>query len=483
MEEKRIYKRNIWCFPLGTVGRDMVYVIVSNFLLTYIMFTRELTNTQLGAITAIMVAARIFDALNDPIMGNIIECTRSKWGKFKPWLVIGALSTSLVIAFLFNTRLQGWAFIWAFGIAYFAFSITYTMNDISYWGMIPALSRDGGARDAFTSRATLFAGIGNGLASVAIPVFTTGAMAIGGNTQTSYGIMAIIIGILSPLFLLFTVLFVKENRDDMKTTPAPVSLKKIVKTITGNDLLVWISICFLIQETGSMIIAGGMGSTYIYFTYGYRGGLYSTFTLVGMSATAFLMIFYPAIVKRLGRVKLMAWLLILSIIGYAMMLLSPGLGFWMLVIGFMCASFGQYGYYLIMMISIINTVEYNEYKFGTRDEAIIASLRPFLSKLSSALIVLITSGSYMLFGITEFTNKISSFESLASKGSISEEEKLTEIEKVLATVDPGKTSGILYIMVILSVVMMAVSFFIYKAKYKLDEAEYDRICKEIESRK
>ncbi|WP_026652271.1 MFS transporter [Butyrivibrio proteoclasticus] len=475
-------RRNIWCFPLGTVGRDMVYVIVSNFLLTYIMFTRELTNGQLGAITAIMVAARIFDALNDPIMGNIIECTRTKWGKFKPWLVAGAISTSLVIAFLFNTKLQGWAFITAFGIAYFAFSITYTMNDISYWGMIPALSRDSGARDAITSRATLFAGIGNGLASVVIPVFTTGAMAIGGNTQSSYGIMAIIIGILSPLFLLFTVLFVKENRDDMKTKPAPVSLKKILKTITGNDQLVWISVCFLIQETGSMIIAGGLGSTYIYFTYGYKGGLYSTFTLVGMSATAFLMIFYPVIAGKLGRKKLMGWLLILSVAGYAMMLVSPKIGFWLLVIGFMCASFGQYGYYLIMMISIINTVEYNEYKFGTRDEAIIASLRPFLTKLSSALIVMITSGSYMLFGITQFTNKISYFENLASKGAITEDQKLEEIDKVLATVDGGKSTGILLVMVILSLILMAVSYFIYKKKYTLDEEEYKRICKEIDDR-
>ena len=109
-------KRNLWCFPLGTIGRDMVYALVANFLLTYIMFTRTLTKAQLAAITAIMVAARIFDALNDPIMGNIIERTRTKWGKFKPWLIAGALSTTLVIVFLFNVRLQGWPFIIAFGI-------------------------------------------------------------------------------------------------------------------------------------------------------------------------------------------------------------------------------------------------------------------------------------------------------------------------------------------------------------------------------
>ena len=110
MNENSARRKNLWCFPVGTVGRDMVYVLISNFLLTFILFTRELTASQLAAITGIMVAARVFDALNDPIMGNIIERTRTKWGKFKPWLLAGALSTTVVIVVLFNMNLQGWPF-------------------------------------------------------------------------------------------------------------------------------------------------------------------------------------------------------------------------------------------------------------------------------------------------------------------------------------------------------------------------------------
>ena len=488
MDNAKITKRNLWCFPIGTIGRDMVYVLVSNFLLTYIMFTRELTNSQLGAITAIMVAARIFDGLNDPIMGNIIERTRSRYGKFKPWLVAGALSTTAVIVFLFNTDLAGWAFITAFGISYFAFSITYTMNDIAYWGMIPALSRDGGTRDTFTSRATLFAGIGNALASIAIPLFTTGAMALGGSTKSGYGMVSIIIGILAPTILLVTIFGVRENRDDMNTPPTPISLKKIVSTITGNDQLLAIALCFLIQETGSMLIVGGMGSTYIYFMYGYRGGLYSTFTLVGLSATAFLMIFYPMLAKKFGRMKLMGGLAVISVVGAVMMLSSRALGtsmtgFWILAIGYMLNGFGQYGYYLIMMISILNTVEYNEYKYGTRDEAIIASLRPFLTKLASALVVMITSLTYMIFGVTEYTNQISSYENKAASGAITDAEKLDAIDSVLSTVDRSQTDGLLFVMVILATGFMLLSYFIYKKNYKLDEDEYDRICRELEAKK
>jgi len=132
-------KRNLICYPLGTIGRDALYALINSYLLTFVLFTRTLDAAQIAAITGIMIAARVFDALNDPIMGNLIERTRSKYGKFKPWLAAGALSTSIVIYLMFNVPLQGWAFVWFFGVMYFAFSITYTMNDIAYWGMIPAL--------------------------------------------------------------------------------------------------------------------------------------------------------------------------------------------------------------------------------------------------------------------------------------------------------------------------------------------------------
>ncbi|MDD5897318.1 MAG: MFS transporter, partial [Clostridia bacterium] len=150
MSQQSDTKRNLWMFPLGTVGRDMSYALFTNFILTYILFTRSLTAAQLSAVTAIMVAARVFDALNDPIMGNIIERTRTRFGKFKPWLAIGAVSTSLVVYFTFNTQLQGWHFILFFGVVYFLHSITYTMHDISYWGMVAALGSDADARNRFT---------------------------------------------------------------------------------------------------------------------------------------------------------------------------------------------------------------------------------------------------------------------------------------------------------------------------------------------
>lgn len=490
-EELKIRKKNLIMYPLGTIGRDMIYNLFTNFILTFILFTRKLDAAQLAAITAIIVGARVFDALNDPIMGNIIERTRTKWGKFKPWLAIGIVSTSIVVYLAFNTNLQGWSFIWFFGVIYFMYSITFTMHDISYWGMIPSLGTDSHVRNQFTSRATLFAGIGGAIAGFLIPRFTTGAGTIGGSASYAYGRIALVICIIAPLFLCFTIFGVRENRDYNKEKVPPVSFKKIFGTIGGNDQLLWIALIFLVQQIGNGLALGGLGSTYIYFDLGYQGGYYSNFSTFGLAATAVLMVLYPAISQKINRKPLMAIMILVSAIGYIAMFVigtfmpsaNASLKCWLFTAGYMLANFGQYSFYLIMMISILNTVEYNELKHGERDEAIIASLRPFLTKLSSALVAVLTYVFYIVFGVLNYTNEISKFEQLTSMGEMTEAQKLGNIAGVITNVQSGQKLGLLVCITVVPFIFMFVSYILYKKHYKLDEDEYTRICGELQARR
>lgn len=490
-EELKIRKKNLIMYPLGTIGRDMIYNLFTNFILTFILFTRKLDAAQLAAITAIIVGARVFDALNDPIMGNIIERTRTKWGKFKPWLAIGIVSTSIVVYLAFNTNLQGWSFIWFFGVIYFMYSITFTMHDISYWGMIPSLGTDSHVRNQFTSRATLFAGIGGAIAGFLIPRFTTGAGTIGGSASYAYGRIALVICIIAPLFLCFTIFGVRENRDYNKEKVPPVSFKKIFGIIGENDQLLWIALIFLVQQMGNGLALGGLGSTYIYFDLGYQGGYYSNFSTFGLAATAVLMVLYPAISQKINRKPLMAIMILVSAIGYIAMFVigafmpsaNASLKCWLFTAGYMLANFGQYSFYLIMMISILNTVEYNELKHGERDEAIIASLRPFLTKLSSALVAVLTYVFYIVFGVLNYTNEISKFEQLTSMGEMTEAQKLGNIAGVITNVQSGQKLGLLVCITVVPFIFMFVSYILYKKHYKLDEDEYTRICGELQARR
>ena len=489
MDNKSVDRKNLILFPLGTFGRDMIYALVTNFLLSFIMFTQNLNASQLFAITLIMIGARVFDALNDPVMGNIIERTRTKWGKFKPWLIAGIIFTFFVVYSMFNNPFEGWAFVVTFAILYFMYSIAYTMHDISYWGMIPALSRNAEMRNKFTSRTTLVAGIGGTLANILIPMLTTGALAIGGSAKTAYGRIALLVGLVAPLFLLFTVIGVKEDRHDMDEKAPPVSFKKIISTVKNNDQLRWSCLYLLMQQVGNLLPLSGLAATYIYFEFGYSGGLFSIYTTLGMLPTAFLMIFYPALSKRWGRRALLKALSVIALFGYALSLItglvlsSSNMKFAFLTAGYMASNFGQYGLYLIAMISILNTVEYNEYKNGARDEAIIASMRPFFTKLSTAITVLIATGSYILFGILEYTNSISDYENLATRGLIGEEEKLRGIESVIRSATSGEANALLITMCILPAVLLIISSFIYLKKYNLDEKHYDDICASLEEKR
>ena len=215
-----------------------------------------------------------------------------------------------------------------------------------------------------------------------------------------------------------------------------------------------------------------------------------------MSVTALLMIFYPAISRKVPRKKLMKILLRVALAGYAIMLvpgvlmhagamkvLGMDLKFLLITIGYMVANFGQYGYYLILMISIINTVEYNEYIHGTRDESIITSMRPFLTKLASALTVVITSVTYMLTGVTQYTKEISDLENQAAASAITEAEKLSEIHALLQNVTHGQAMALLLVMIVLPLALMALSYVLYVKHYTLDEPEYDRICAELKVRR
>ena len=106
--EKRLLSRNKWTYSLGGIGRDMIYQLVATFFITYIQFSGlNLTAAQFSVIGVLLVVGRVFDGINDPIMGGIVENTRSKWGKFKPWIFLGALLTGIAVVLMFNYLQDG----------------------------------------------------------------------------------------------------------------------------------------------------------------------------------------------------------------------------------------------------------------------------------------------------------------------------------------------------------------------------------------
>lgn len=495
-ELKKPFTKNMLMFSLGTIGRDFLYFLFNSFLMTFILFTKTIDNKMLTVVGAIIVVARIFDALNDPIMGGIVENTRTKWGKYKPWQLLGAVLTGAVIISVFCVKLDGWSYIGFLAFAYLMFSITFTMNDISYWGMLPSLTSDEHERNKLTSCAQLLASAGIGLASLLIPLFTTGSLAKWG-APTGYKVIGIISAVLMVLFQLFTILGVKEKPlPPIKPDKSDkLTLKKMFQTIAKNDQLLWCALIMLIFSIGTGVVGGGLLTMYVYFEFGYEGG----YTLLiglgyGIISTLFTAT-YPWLSKKFGRNKVLYSAGIATIFGYALMLIfalaiptgAPKSSEWfakfiLIALAYTFIGYGA-GFYMIMVINMANTVEYNEWKYGQRNESLIFSLRPFTAKLSSALTQALVIGVYAVASITTYTNAISNIENEASKNLITNKVKMEKITEIINKVSLQDRQILVSCMCIIPIVFMIVALILYKKKCTLSETRLAEMVKETEARK
>lgn len=495
-ELKKPFTKNMLMFSLGTIGRDFLYFLFNSFLMTFILFTKTIDNNMLTAVGAIIVVARIFDALNDPIMGGIVENTRTKWGKYKPWQLLGAVLTGAVIISVFCVKLDGWAFVGFLAFAYLMFSITFTMNDISYWGMLPSLTSDEHERNKLTSCAQLLASAGVGLASLLIPLFTTGSLAKWG-APTGYKVIGIISAVLMVLFQLFTILGVKEKPlPPIKPDKSDrLTLKKMFQTIAKNDQLLWCALIMLIFSTGTSVVGSGLLTMYVYFEFGYEGG----YTLLvgigyGIISTLFTAT-YPWLSKKFGRNKVLYSAGVAIILGFILMLIfalaiptgAPKSSAWftkfiLIAIAYTIVGYGM-GFYMIMVINMANTVEYNEWKYGQRNESLIFSLRPFTAKLSSALTQALVIGVYAVASITTYTNDISDVENEASKNLITNKVKMEKITEIISKVSLQDRQILAACMCIIPIVFMIVALILYKKKCTLSETRLAEMVRETEARK
>ena len=495
-ELKKPFTKNMLMFSLGTIGRDFLYFLFNSFLMTFILFTKTIDNKMLTVVGAIIVVARIFDALNDPIMGGIVENTRTKWGKYKPWQLLGAVLTGAVIISVFCVKLDGWSYIGFLAFAYLMFSITFTMNDISYWGMLPSLTSDEHERNKLTSCAQLLASAGVGLASLLIPLFTTGSLAKWG-APTGYKVIGIISAVLMVLFQLFTILGVKEKPlPPIKPDKSDrLTLKKMFQTIAKNDQLLWCALIMLIFSIGTGVVGGGLLTMYVYFEFGYEGG----YTLLiglgyGIISTLFTAT-YPWLSKKFGRNKILYSAGIATVFGYALMLIfalaiptgAPKSSEWfakfiLIAVAYTFIGYGA-GFYMIMVINMANTVEYNEWKYGQRNESLIFSLRPFTAKLSSALTQALVIGVYAVASITTYTNAISNIENEASKNLITNKVKMEKITEIINKVSLQDRQILVSCMCIIPIVFMIVALILYKKKCTLSETRLAEMVRETEARK
>jgi melibiose permease/lactose/raffinose/galactose permease len=374
------------------------------------------------------------------------------------------------------------------------FSTTYSLNDIAYWGMLPALSSEPGERHRLVSVSNICAGAGAAVITVFVPMLTAGKNTIGGNALTAYAVISAVVALSFLGFQSLPLAGVKEPRAEADKT---VSLEKLgfkntVLTVVRNDQLLWASAVLLIQGVMSGVGPAGAGISmaYIYLKYGYNGML-MTFSMAGGISSVFVTLLLPKILEKISRKRLLYLSVVATAIGAALLLLSglvlPKEPWWL--------SFGVYAFssafvigggvafYQVLFIDIANTVEYDEWKTGRRSEGLIFSLRPMMTKMASGIVQLIVTVIFLALGITNINRDISDLENAAERLLITPEGKLTKIEGLLDAVPDGKAAALLLCLALIPTVIAIGGYWIYKTKFKLDEEKYAEILKDLEARK
>lgn len=216
-------------FGVGAFGKDLVYALVGNLFMFYMTDVRFVAPAFVGTL---FMVARIWDAFNDPFMGMVVDNTRSKWGKFRPWIMIGTVLNAIVLALMFwNVDFEGNTFLAFCAVLYILWGMTYTIDDIPYWSMVPALTDDENERSQVSAIPRLFASFAWLIVgSFGLKIIDTAG---GGDRKIGFAYFAMMVSVIFVVCSAITVINCKEKvvtKSAEKTTA-----KGMLHVLIAND--------------------------------------------------------------------------------------------------------------------------------------------------------------------------------------------------------------------------------------------------------
>lgn len=462
-EKQQLRGREKFAYGIGAVGKDMVYMLSASYILYYY---QDIMGVSAVAMGIILFAARIFDAFNDPIMGIIVAKTKTRWGKFRPWLFVGTILNAFVLYFMFAAppSLDGGGLVAYAAVTYILWGMTYTMMDIPYWSMIPAFTKSGKEREGLSALARSCAGVGSALISILTVLSVSALGNLFGGTNSNeverlgYKYFALIIAILFVVFITITCVTIREKSSvDMQAA----TVKEMFKALFSNDQAMTIVGAIVMINTALYITSN---LVIYFFKYDFSPASWeANYTLFNTFGGAFqilaMMILFPILRKFMNTIKIfyvcfgMAFVGYLTLVGIAF---SGSSNVYLLLIPafLIMAAIGMLN--VVVTIFLANTVDYGELKNHRRDESVIFSMQTFVVKLASGVAALIASIVIQIFHIQK-----------------------DETAAVLTAVDAGSRIGLRMCMTIMPIVVLLIGLAIFKKHYILTDKKLEEIAGQL----
>lgn len=455
-------------YAFGAFGHDAFYATLSTYFpifVTSVLFTGHANSAKMiGTVSAMLVIIRLIEIAFDPMIGGVVDNTRTRWGKFKPWLLGGGLVSSITLMIIF-TSIGGLAdssdmiYLIVFGIVFVILDIFYSFKDISLWSMLPALSVDSKTRTKFGTVARFGSTLGaQGVIIVVMPLvyfFSQKFSGATGQTQTRAGWFgfAAVIAVVSFLGALTAAFGTKEQKNLIRENTEKTRLRDVFKAIGENDQLMWLGLSYFLFAFG-YVITNSLLLYYFRYVIG-KPGAYSMVGVITAILGIVSVVLFPFMVSLIKRRGVYVGGIALMVVGYIIFMLA-GTNVTAVLIGVAFYFFPYPMIFLAALMTITDSVEYGQLKNGTRNESVTLSVRPLIDKLAGAF----ANGVVML---------------AALQSGMTGNAKPSDIS----------ASGLLQFKMFIfyiPVILIIVAAIVYLTKIKLSEKKHAEIVNELETK-
>ena len=463
-------KNRIWqriAYACGTFGHDVFYAMIGTYFMIFV--TSNLFNSDnqtndaymIGIVTTIILVLRIAELFVDPFIGNIIDKTKTRWGRFKPWVLGGAVIAAVTLAMLFTdfgglTVSNPTLYLIVFAIVYFIMDIFYSAKDVAIWSMIPALSFDSHEREVTATIARIGSVFGAQMVTVIVmPVVLYFSVNQNGGAgdPTGWFAFACIGGGIATLGAIILGLGTHEQENALRENKEETSAKDVLKVLTKNDQLLWMAIAYLVYGIGINIV-----NNFNLYYFIYVIGDATKFSILGVINTVIGLLAvaaFPILTTKFSRRKLFfssIAVMTAALVLYAM----SGTNVTLALVAAGLFTLPQALIFLVVLMTITDSVEYGQLKLGHRDEAVCLCVRPLVDKFAGAVSSGIIGLAAIWVGMTG---------GASASGLTADNMMRLQI-----------------IMFAAPIALMVVGALIYRAKVTLTEQEHARIVEELEEK-
>ena len=385
-------------YAFGNLGQAAFYNTMSTFFITFVTTAlfidvdKTLAKRLIAVITGLVVVIRIAEIFLDPLLGNLVDNTNTRWGRFRPWQFIGGIVPGILLIMVFTglfglVDVNTGVFMVLFVIVFILLDVIYSLRDISYWGMIPAISSDSHERSTYTALGAFTGSIGyNGVTVIVVPVVSWFTWKFTGQWEqgrTGWAAFAIIIAVLGLLTAWSVAFGTRENQGGLRAkAEANGNPIEAFNAIAQNDQLLWVALSYLLYSVANVATTG-----VLFYQFKYVLGAPDSFSIAGVIPVITGLVttpLYPVLNRRIPRRWLYTAGMALMIAGYTLFIIAP-MNLPVVIVALVLFYLPAQTIQMTAILSMTDSIEYGQLKTGKRNEDVTLSVRPMLDKIAGAL--------------------------------------------------------------------------------------------------